>query len=225
MNIEGLGESLVDQLVTEGLVRDYADVYRLTVDGVAALPRMGGKSAANLIAEIDKSRSAELWRLLHGLGIRHVGEGGARALAKAFRSMPALRASTIEQLQWVPDIGPVVGTSVRSFLDEPRHMDLLDRLAAAGVRMEDPAADDSGPAVLPLAGQTFVITGTLSSLTREAAAEAIEKLGGKVGSSVSRKTSALVVGAEAGTKLDKARALGVRELDEAQFLDLIMKGT
>jgi DNA ligase (NAD+) len=221
MNIEGLGESLVDQLVTEGLVRDYADVYALTVDGLAALERMGQKSASNLVVEIEKSRHAELWRLLHGLGIRHVGEGSARALAKAFRSMAALRAARTEQLQSVGDIGPVVGQSVRSFLDEPRHGDLLDRLAAAGVRMEDPASGDAGPTVGPLSGQTFVITGTLSSLTREAAAEAIERLGGKVSSSVSRKTSALVVGADGGTKLDKARGLGVRELDEAQFLDLI----
>jgi DNA ligase (NAD+) len=225
MNIEGLGESLVDQLVAKELVRDYADVYALTADSVAALERMGKKSAANLVQEIDRSRSAELWRLLHGLGIRHVGEGGARALAKAFRSMAAIRTATKEQLQSVPDIGPVVGESVRLFLDEGRNSALVDRLAAAGVRMEDEAPADGGPGVLPLAGQTFVITGTLSSMTREAAAEAIERLGGKVGSSVSKKTSGLVVGADAGTKLDKARALGVRELDEAQFLDLIMKST
>jgi DNA ligase (NAD+) len=224
MNIEGLGESLVDQLVTKTLVRDYADVYALTAETLAALERMGKKSAANLVQEIDKSRTAELWRVLHALGIRHVGEGGARALARAFRSMAALRRATKEQLQSVSDIGPVVGESVRAFLDEPRNSALLDRLLAAGVRMEDDAAD-AGPAVLPLAGQTFVITGTLSSMSREAAAEALERLGAKVSSSVSKKTSGLVVGADAGTKLDKARALGIRELDEAQFLDLIMKST
>ena len=223
MNIEGLGESLVDQLVTEGLVRDYADVYALTVERVAALDRMGQKSAANLITEIDKSRGAELWRLLHGLGIRHVGEGGARALGRAFRSMPAIRTATKEQLESVPDIGQVVGLSVRSFFDEPQNAELVDRLAAAGVRMEDASTGDDMPTVRPLSGQTFVITGALTSLTREAAAEAIDRLGGKVSSSVSRKTSAVVVGADAGTKLEKARALGVKELDEAQFLALIMK--
>jgi DNA ligase (NAD+) len=225
MNIEGLGESLVDQLVTREAVRDYADVYALTVDGLAALERMGKKSAANLVAEIDKSRRAELWRLLHGLGIRHVGEGGAQALARAFRSMPAMRAATLEQLESVSDVGPVVARSVRSFLDEPRNAVLIDRLAEAGVRMEDEASPDAPPAIQPLAGRTFVITGTLVGMTREAAAEAIQGLGGKVSSSVSRKTTALVVGADAGTKLDKARALGVRELDEQQFLDLIMKSS
>lgn len=223
MNIEGLGESLVDQLVTRELVRDYADVYRLTVDVLAGLERMGRKSAANLIAEIDKSRSAELWRLLHGLGIRHVGEGGARALAAAFHSMPAIRAATIEQLESVPDVGTVVARSVRSFFDEPRNALLIERLAAAGVRMEDDRPAETPTGILPLTGQTFVITGTLASMSREAAVEAIARLGGKVGTSVSRKTSALIVGAEAGSKLDKARALGVKELDERQFLDLIMK--
>jgi DNA ligase (NAD+) len=222
MNIEGLGESLVDQLVTAGLVHDYADVYALTIDQVAALERMGRKSAANLIAEIDKSRQAELWRLLHGLGIRHVGEGGARALARAFHSMTAIRAATLGQLESVPDVGPVVARSLRTFLDEPSNGILIDRLQQAGVRMADEAPGGAS-GIGPLAGQTFVITGTLSTMTREAAAEAIERLGGKVSSSVSRKTSALIVGADAGTKLEKARALGVRELDEPQFLDLIMK--
>jgi DNA ligase (NAD+) len=225
MNIEGLGESLVDQLVTAGLVHDYADVYGLTVERVAALERMGRKSAANLIAEIDKSRQSALWRLLHGLGIRHVGEGGARALAQAFLSMPAIRAATKEQLESVPDVGPVVAQSVRMFLDEPRNAALIDRLAAAGVRMEDERPAGASETMKPLTGQTFVITGTLNAMSREAAAEAIERLGGKVGSSVSRKTFALVVGAEPGTKLAKARSLGVRELDEQQFLDLIMKSS
>jgi DNA ligase (NAD+) len=223
MNIEGLGESLVDQLVTGGLVRDYADIYALTVDRLAALERMGQKSAANLMVEIDRSRGAELWRVLHGLGIRHVGEGGARALARAFHSMRALREATPGQLESVPDVGPVVGRSVRAFLDEPRNAELVDRLAAAGVRMEDEASADAEPAMRALTGQTFVITGTLASMSREAAAEAIEQLGGKVSGSISRKTSGLVVGAEPGSKLEKARALGVRELDEAHFLALIMR--
>jgi DNA ligase (NAD+) len=223
MNIEGLGESLVDQLVTAGLVNDYADLYGLTIDRVAALDRMGKKSAANLIAEIDKSRGAELWRLLHGLGIRHVGEGAARAIADAFGTMSRIRASTPEQLESVSDIGPVVGQSIRTFLDEPRNAALLDRLAAADVRLDPGGAAARGPSVGPLSGQTFVITGALESMTREAAAEAIEQLGGKVSGSISRKTSALIVGADAGSKLDKARSLGVRELTETQFLDLIMK--
>ncbi|HYN08575.1 MAG TPA: NAD-dependent DNA ligase LigA [Vicinamibacterales bacterium] len=223
MNIEGLGESLVDQLVSTGLVRDYADLYALTVDQVAALERMGRKSATTLIGEIDASRTAELSRLLYAIGIRHVGEGGARALARAFRSMPALRAATIEALQVVPDIGPVVAQAVKSFLGEPTNAALIDRLAAAGVRMEDEAGDEPTVADTPLAGQTFVITGTLDAMSREEAAEAIVRLGGKVSGSISRKTSGLIVGREAGSKLEKARSLGVRELDEAAFLALIMR--
>jgi DNA ligase (NAD+) len=137
--------------------------------------------------------------------------------------MAALRAARVEQLESVSDVGPVVARSVRSFLDEPRNAALLDRLAAAGVRMEDDAGDDAPPAVQPLAGQTYVITGTLDAMSREAAAEAIVALGGKVSSTISRKTTGLVVGRDAGSKLDKARALGVPELEEAAFLALIMK--
>jgi DNA ligase (NAD+) len=221
MNIEGLGESLVDQLVTTGLVKDYADVYALTVEQLAALERMGKKSAANLVAEIDRSRSSELWRLLHGLGIRHVGEGGARALASALVSMTRLREVTIGELQLVPDVGEVVAKSVRAFLDEPLNQSLIDRLSTAGVRMEDERAAGDVPARRPLAGQTFVITGTLDAMSREAAAERLEALGAKVSGSVSKKTAGIIVGREPGSKLEKARTLGVRELDEAAFLALI----
>ena len=139
--------------------------------------------------------------------------------------MKAIRQATDGQLESVPDVGPVVARSVRSFLDEPTNAALLDRLSAAGLRMEDEAPAEPSPASRKLAGQTFVITGMLSSMSREAAAEAIERLGGKVSSSVSRKTSWLVVGADAGSKLEKARALGVKELDEAQFTALIMNST
>ncbi len=219
MDIEGLGEALVDQLVTTGLVQDFADLYGLTVDRLAALDRMGSKSAANLVGAIDRSRRVELWRLLHGIGIRHVGEGGAKALAAAFPAMATLRGASEEALQAVPDVGEVVARSVRAFLDEPRNQRLLERLAAAGVRMED---DARASRALTLAGQTFVLTGTLETLGREAATEAIERLGGKVSGSVSRKTSWVVVGRDPGSKLAKARALGVRELDEAGLQALIM---
>jgi DNA ligase (NAD+) len=222
MNIEGLGESLVDQLVTTGLVHDYADLYGLTAETLAGLDRMGATSAAKLVAEIDRSRAAELWRVLHGIGIRHVGEGGARALARAFGSIQALRDARAEALQVVPDVGEVVATSVRRFLDEPANAALIDRLLAAGVRMADPETPASA-ARQPLAGATVVLTGTLDSMTREAAAERVEALGGKVSSSVSRKTTWIVAGRDPGSKLEKARALGVRELDEAAFRALIMK--
>jgi len=221
MNIEGLGESLVDQLVTAGLVRDYADLYRLSVDQLAALDRMGKKSAANLVAEVENSKSADLWRLLHGIGIRHVGEGGAKALAAGFGSITALRRAAVEALEAVEDVGPVVARSVRSFLDEPSNVDMLDRLADAGLKAEAPESATVRAGTLPLAGRTYVITGTLTSMSREEAAEAIVRLGGKVSSSVSKKTSGVIVGADAGTKLDKARALGVEELDEAKFQALI----
>jgi DNA ligase (NAD+) len=222
MNIEGLGESLLDQLVTSELVRDYADLYALTVDQVAALDRMGTKSAAKLVAEIDRSRSNELWRLLHAIGIRHVGEGGARALARAFPVLGVLRRASEGELKAVPDVGEVVARSVRRFLDEPRNQALLDRLAAAGVRVEDDVAEADRPVRQPLAGQTFVLTGTLDTFTRETATAAIERLGGRVTGSVSKKTAWVVVGADAGSKLDKARTLGVRLLDEAGFAALIM---
>lgn len=224
MNIEGLGESLVDQLVTTGLVQDFADLYQLKVDKLAALDRMGKKSAANLVAEIEKSRQAEIWRLLHGIGIRHVGEGGARALADAFHSIPALRAAPVEALEAVPDIGPVVARSVRTFLDALPNADLLNRLADAGVRMED-APTASGPRSTSLQGQTFVLTGTLESVSREQAAERIAAHGGKVAASVSRNTTWLVAGKDPGTKLEKAQALKVPVLDEAGFLALIMKSS
>jgi DNA ligase (NAD+) len=220
MNIEGLGESLVDQLVTRGLVADYADLYALDAGTLAGLDRMGQKSAANLVAEIDASRAAELWRLLHGLGIRHVGEGGAQALASGFGTLEALRAASAEALEAVPDVGPVVAQSVRAFLDEPANAALLDRLLARGLR---PVG--SGPAperTTEFEGQTFVLTGSLAAMSRDDAAAAIQARGGKVTSSISRKTSWIVVGADPGSKLEKARELGVAELDEAAFLARIM---
>ncbi len=224
MNIEGLGESLVDGLVTEGLVRDYADVYGLTVPTVAGLERMGTKSATNLIAEIEKSRGTEIWRLLHGVGIRHVGEGGAKALAAAFGSIAAVRQAPVDVLESVPDIGPVVARSIRQFFDEPANAAVMDRLAGAGVCVQvlPAGVDASKPAGGKLTGQTFVVTGTLDSMSREEAKAALEALGAKIASSVSKKTTAVIVGRDPGSKAEKAAALGVRTLDEAAFRALIM---
>ncbi|MCC7186873.1 MAG: NAD-dependent DNA ligase LigA, partial [Acidobacteria bacterium] len=221
MNIEGLGEALVDQLVTQGHVQSFADLYRLTAETLAGLDRMGAKSAANLVAKIDKSRSAELWRVLHGVGIRHVGEGVAKALGRAFGSMRALRAAPVEQIEAVPDVGAVVARSVRAFLDDPRNQTVLDQMAALGVRMEDAHGGDADTLRL-FTGKTFVLTGTLATMTREQAAERIEALGGKVSSSVSKKTTYVVAGTEAGSKLEKAQTLGVPVLNEEQFQALIM---
>jgi DNA ligase (NAD+) len=221
MNIDGLGESLIDQLVTTGLVRDVADLYHLDAPTLENLERMGKRSAAKLLEQIDRSRAAELWRLLHGLGIRHVGERGAQVLASRFGSMDALETVPADTLEQVREVGPVMAASVRAWLDDPSNAALVGRLRAAGVRMADERrVAPAGPQ--PLAGQTFVITGTLESMSRDEASRRIEELGGKVTGSISRKTSYLVVGADAGSKLGKARELGVETLDEAAFLKLIM---
>jgi DNA ligase (NAD+) len=233
MNIEGLGESLVDQLVSKDLVRDFADLYHLQRDTLANLSsvsiregkelqrRLGDKSAAKLLEQIDRSRRNEFWRLIYAVGIRHVGERGAQAVARAFGSLDALVGASVEALERVPDVGPVVARSVRDFFDEPRNRELLDRLRAAGLTVESAAQTARGPK--PLAGKSVVLTGTLESMTRDEAAAAIENLGGKVVASVSRKTGYLVVGSDAGSKLDKARELGVPILTEEDFRALIMK--
>jgi DNA ligase (NAD+) len=183
---------------------------------------MGKKSASKLMLQIDKSRSNELWRLIYGLGIRHVGERASQVLARAFGSMESLCGATMERLQHTAEIGPVLAESVRSWLDEPRNRHLIDRLRAAGVNMEVPieqrmAADTPGP----LTGRTYVITGTLEAMSREEATSALERLGAKVTNSVSKKTTGVIVGAEPGSKVEKARTLGVAILDEAAFLELI----
>jgi DNA ligase (NAD+) len=222
MDIEGLGEALIEQLVSTGLVRDYADLYHLQVEPLAALERMGTKSAQNLASQIDRSRANDPWRLLYALGIRHVGERAAQLLMAAFGSIEAVEGAAVDELQAVDEIGPVVARSIREYFDEPRNQALLRRLREAGVRTEGPrAAAAPGAGGGPLAGRTFVLTGTLSAMSRDEAAAAIEGLGGKVAGSVSRKTSWVVVGADAGSKLDKARALGVATLDEPAFLAVI----
>jgi DNA ligase (NAD+) len=235
MNIEGLGESLIAQLIEQRLVRDYADVYALTAAQLAGLTsttrradgreitrQFGEKNAAKVIAEVEKSRSADLWRVIYGLGIRHIGERAAQVLARAFGSMDALRAASLHALQQTADVGPVLAESVRSWFDEPRNIQLIDRLGAAGVRLEIPESERTMPAAdAPLQGRTYVLTGTLSSMTREEATAALEQLGAKVTGSVSRKTTAVVVGADAGSKAAKADTLGVPKLDEQGFLQLI----
>ena len=235
MNIEGLGESLIAQLIETARVRDYADVYALTADDLAALTststrvdgksitrRFGEKNAAKVIEQVDRSRRNDLWRLLYGLGIRHIGERSAQVLARAFGSMHAIAGASQEALQGTPEVGPVLAASVRSWFDEPRNRQLVERLRRAGVQMEVPESQRvSADRPAPLKGKTYVITGTLASMTREQAIEALERLGAKVAGSVSRKTTGVIVGAEAGSKADKARELGVPMLDEPAFLELI----
>ncbi len=221
MNIEGLGESLIDQLVERRLVKDVADLYDLDALTLENLERMGKKSASKLLAQIGQSKSNDLWRLLNGLGIRHVGERGAQVLVEHFGSIDALVEASLQDLQQVREVGPVLAASVRAWLDEGANRTLLDRLAKAGVRTQATRrALPQGPQ--PFTGQTFVITGTLEAMSRDEAQRQIERLGGKVSGSVSKKTSYVVVGSDAGSKLEKARALGVETLDEAAFLKAIM---
>ncbi len=235
MNIEGLGESLIDQLLEQDLVHDFADIYALDAAQLETLvvtpreprsekarPRKLGKVGRNVIEQIARSKSNDLSRLIYALGIRHVGEKAAATLARHLRTMDRVLDASAEALQTVPEIGPVVAESVKLFSDEPRNRRIVERLAGAGVNMASQApepADERGP----LAGKVFVITGTLSSMSREDATAAIERLGAKVSGSVSRKTSYLVAGAEAGSKLQKARELGVETLDEEAFQALIME--
>jgi DNA ligase (NAD+) len=235
MNIEGLGESLVDQLIEQGLVKDFGDLYALEATQLEnlvvvpreprserAVPRKLGKVGRNVKEQIERSKENDLSRLVYALGIRHVGEKAAATLARYLRSMPRILAASADDLQKVPEIGPVVAVSVRSFADEPHNRALLDKLAAAGVNMASLQPEPSVVGPGPLAGKTYVLTGTLQTMTREQGEEAIERLGGKVSGSVSRKTTGLVVGADAGSKLDKAKSLGVPLLTEDEFKALIL---
>ena len=235
MNIEGLGESLVDQLIERGLVRDFGDLYHLEAGQLEnlvvmpraprserAVPRKLGKVGRNVIEELERSKGNDASRLLYGLGIRHVGEKAASTLTRHFRTIPAIFDASVESLQTIPEIGPTVAAAVRAFADEPHNRALVDKLAASGVNMSSlqPAPGTAGPG--PLSGKTFVLTGTLATMSREEATAAIERLGGKVSGSVSRKTSYLVAGDEAGSKLQKAEQLGVPILSEEEFKRLII---
>jgi DNA ligase (NAD+) len=223
LDIEGLGEKIVDQLVDTGRVRSLPDLYALTKEEVESLDRMADKSAANLIANIARSKRTTLARFLYGLGIRHVGETTAKDLARHFGAIERLRRADIGQLLAVPDVGPIVAESIRDFFAEGHNQQVIDDLIAAGFQWSESEGEgDASPK--PLAGKTFVLTGTLPTLAREDAKEMIESLGGKVAGSVSKKTDYVVAGAEAGSKLEKAESLGVAVLDEAQLLALLEAG-
>ena len=217
LNIEGLGERLVDQLVDKDIVRTPADLYRLSAGAFEELERMGPKSAANLVAELERSRHTTLERLIYALGIRNVGESTARDLARHFGDLePLVRASEEELLQ-VMDVGPVVARSIRQFFDEEHNRQVIRDLVARGVRWEKVARAPK-PAG---AARSFVLTGTLSAMTREEARAAIESRGHKVAGSVSKKTDYVVAGDDAGSKLDRARALGVKVLGEKEFIEML----
>ena len=218
MNIEGLGEALVDQLLEKKLVRAISDLYSLRYDDLVGLERMGPKSSQNLLDEIKNSKQRDLAALLFALGIRHVGERLAQTLAQNFKTLDVLAEASAEDLTRVEDVGPTVAESVAFFFRQPENIELLRKLKQAGLnfRSREERRGDR-----PLAGKSFVLTGTLSKFPREEAAGIIESLGGKVASSVSSKTNYLVVGEAPGSKLDKARRLGIPILDEEEFLKLI----
>lgn len=217
VDIEGLGDKLVEQLVDANLVRTPADIYRLGLTALANLERMAEKSANNLLAAIEKSKHTTLARFLFGLGIRHVGEATARDLANHFGSMDAIMAADQAALLQVPDVGPVVAESIFRFFAEPHNREVVEQLRACGVSWTEgpPAAK---PTTGPFAGKTVVLTGTLSSMSRDDAKAKIEALGGKVTGSVSKKTDLVIAGVEAGSKLEKAQELGVAVWDESEFL-------
>jgi DNA ligase (NAD+) len=222
MDIEGMGDKLVEQLVEQDIVKTPADLYRLGLDTVAGLPRMGEKSASNLIAAIEKSRNATLARFVYALGIRNVGEATARDLARHFGGLDALMRADEETLQQVPDVGPVVAASIAGFFREPHNRNVVQQLRKLGVTWSEGRGE---AAERTLAGKTFVLTGTLPGLSRDEARELIESLGGKVSASVSKKTDYVVAGADPGSKYDRARELGIVLLDEEAFLKLARKKT
>ena len=225
MDVEGLGDKLVDQLVDSGLARTLPELYTLGLAKLSALDRMGDKSAVNLVAGLDKSKQATLGRFLFALGIRQVGETTAKALARHFGAMDRILDATLDQLQAVPDVGPVVALSIHTFFAQPHNREVVAQLRAAGIHWaEHQPSAEADAAALPLAGKTLVLTGTLPTLSRDAAKALIEAAGGKVAGSVSKKTSYVVAGDEAGSKLDKARELGLVVLDEAGLRALLAEG-
>ena len=223
MDIEGLGDKLVDQLVDAGIVRVLPDLYTLGLAKLTALERMGAKSAQNLLDGIEASKSTTLGRFLFSLGIRHVGEATAKDLARHFGDIDRLMDARLEQLQEVPDVGPVVALSLRHFFDQPHHREIVEQLRAAGVHWPD-LVGTANDAPRPLLGKTLVLTGTLPTLSRDDAKALIEAAGGKVAGSVSKKTDWVVAGSEAGSKLDKAQALGVAVIDEAELQAMLSAG-
>ena len=221
MDVEGLGDKLVDQLVDENIIRSLPDLYRLDVATLADLPRMAEKSAQNIVDALEKSKQAQLNRFLFALGIRHVGESTAKDLARHFGKLDAIMQASVEQLLQVPDVGPVVAQSLVDFFAEAHNREVVQQLRELGVHWQE--HEGVSDQFLPLSGKTFVLTGTLASMSRDEAKSRLEALGAKVAGSVSKKTDCVVAGAEAGSKLDKALELNVPVWNEQQFLDELEK--
>ncbi len=219
MDIDGLGDQLIEQLVDKNIITTAADLYKLGLTALSELDRMADKSAQNILEALQKSKATSLARFIYALGIRHVGESTAKALAQHFGNLDAIMAAQQEQLLEVPDVGPVVAASIRLFFSDLLNKELVEQLRAAGVHWPDGVAAETGHR--PMLGKTFVLTGTLPTLARDEAAKMIETVGGKVSSSVSKKTTYVVAGAEAGSKLAKAQELGLTIIDEIGLLELL----
>jgi DNA ligase (NAD+) len=221
MDIEGIGEKLAEALLKAGLIKDVGDIYTLKdkKEEFIGLERMGAKSAANVLKAIEESKSRPLSRVIFALGIRHVGSETAEILVKHFGSIDRLAQSTAEELMTAPTIGPTIAESIVAFFRQKSNLKVIDKLSKAGVKMSEKMTEK--PRELPLAGKEFVVTGTLESFTRTEAEAKIRELGGAVGSSVTKKTTHLVVGADPGSKLARARELGTTLLNEKQFLDML----
>nr|WP_315233333.1 NAD-dependent DNA ligase LigA [uncultured Albidiferax sp.] len=222
VEIEGLGDKLVEQLVDAGIIRTLPDLYKLGLTALSELDRMADKSAKNILAALEKSKDTTLPRFLFGLGIRHVGESTAKALARHFGKLDSIMDASVEQLLEVADVGPIVALAIRTFFDQPHNREVVEQLRACGITWEE--GEPAAVAPKPLAGQTFVLTGTFPTLSRDQAKDLLEAAGAKVAGSVSKKTHYVVAGEEAGSKLDKALALGVTVLDEAGMLALLSQG-
>jgi DNA ligase (NAD+) len=222
LDIEGLGDKLVEQLVDAQLIRTLPDLYKLGFATLAGLDRMADKSAANIVAALEASKQTTLPRFLFGLGIRHVGESTAKDLAKHFGKLDAIMDATEAELLEVNDVGPVVASSLRTFFDQAHNREVVEQLRASGVTWAE--GEPAARTPRPLAGKTFVITGTLPTLSRDEAKDKLEAAGAKVAGSVSKKTDCVVAGAEAGSKLDKAQALGVKVIDEEGLLAILANG-
>jgi DNA ligase (NAD+) len=221
MDVEGLGDKLIEQLVSQKKVAALPDIYHLDLATLAGLERMAEKSAQNLLDALEKSKHSSLARFIYSLGIRHVGETTAKDLARHFGSLDALQAADEAALLQVPDVGPVVAASLAHFFADAKHQAVVQALQAAGITWAEELGEADVPK--PLAGKTLVLTGTLPNLSRDAAQALIEAAGGKVAGSVSKKTYAVVAGAEAGSKLAKAQELGILILDEAGLHHLLQK--
>jgi DNA ligase (NAD+) len=220
MRIEGLGEALVEQLVQKQLVRDVGDLYELKLEDLSVLERMAEKSASNLLAQIEASKSCDLPQLVYGLGIRHVGERTAAILARHAGSLERLSRASVEELDAIHEIGLTVAESVRDWFDDAGNVALCERLRAAGVATELERRAGAEANAEAFAGKQFVLTGRLETLTRDEARTLIEARGGRVTSTVSKKTDYVVAGEEAGSKLEKAQALGLNVIDEATLLQM-----